>query len=426
MVGPVQWHGPTFSPRSAPGTSLSRTLGVNHMRVLAITQIWPNRLEPLRTPFNVQQFTCLASRCDLSVLAAVAHVPGLRFVPKPYRPDRTARLGDLPARDTFMEATSTRTTMRQLDVPKIGVPLAVPLYLASLAPYRALIREADVLLGTWAYPDGCAAILAARALGKPCVVKVHGSDLNVVAKIPSARAIMKQLLPLAGAMVSVSAALSEELEALGVARSNIHLVANGVRCTASSRRAIRREARRALGVSASAPVVVFVGRLEPQKGVGELLEAIPRVRARHPAATFVLLGDGAWSERVKKEAAASGGALVAPGARPLPEIAQWLAACDVFTLPSWMEGTPNVVLEALASGRPVVASNVGGIPDVVPEGEAGYLVPARDSASLADALARALDRSARGAWNPEGAAARSGRSRGTRARACCSTCCQGG
>ncbi len=93
-------------------------------------------------------------------------------------------------------------------------------------------------------------------------------------------------------------------------------------------------------------------------------------------------------------AAPGGGAgrILAPGGRPLREVAEWLAAADVLALPSWAEGTPNVVLEALASGRPVVASAVGGIPDVVRHGIDGLLVPPRDPAALAAALWDALAR----------------------------------
>jgi teichuronic acid biosynthesis glycosyltransferase TuaC len=368
------------------------------MRVLAITQIWPNSVEPLSSSFNLQQFKCLAETCDLTVLAAVAYVPGAELLTRMRTPPRPALLHRLPAKE-IIGGIETHY-MRQLYVPKVGVPVAVPLYLASMAPHRKLLADADVILGTWAYPDGCAAILAARALHKPCAVKVHGSDLNVIAKRPSARAVLRRVLPRADAMVSVSAALSDELEALGVARSRIHLVANGVNTALFAPRD-KGEARRALGLSPSAAVVAFVGRLEPQKGVGELLLAIPRVRARIGDVVFVLIGEGEWTERVKKEAAASNGAIVAPGARPLKEVAQWLAACDVFTLPSWMEGTPNVVLEALASGRPVVATRVGGIPDVLPDPDGGELVPARDAASLADALGATIERVRRGELPPD-------------------------
>jgi glycosyltransferase involved in cell wall biosynthesis len=368
------------------------------MRVLVITQLWPNSVEPRSAPFNLQQMKCLARTCDVSVLAALAWVPGAAHLPARLRPPRARALAGLPARESI-DGVDTHY-MRQLYVPRVGVPVAVPLYLASLAPHRALLARADVILGTWAYPDGCAAILAARALGKPCAVKVHGSDLNQLAKRPSARAVLTRVLPRADAMVSVSQPLSAELEALGVARSKIHLVPNGVDTAVFAPRD-RREARRALGLSETAPVVVFVGRLEEPKGVGELLDAIPRVRARVPGVVFALVGSGSLAERAKALGESLPGAIALPGARPLKEVAQWVAACDVFTLPSWMEGTPNVVLEALASGRPVVATRVGGIPDVVPEPDAGELVPARDPAALADALVRALERAARGEWDAE-------------------------
>jgi glycosyltransferase involved in cell wall biosynthesis len=359
------------------------------MRVVAITQIWPNSVEPTRAPFNRQQFRCLAQHCDLQVLAALAHLPGAALLPGKFRPPRVRELAALPAVETI-DGIETHY-MRQVYVPRVGVPVAVPLYLASMAPHRELLAQADVFLGTWAYPDGCAAILAAKAMRKPCVVKVHGTDLNHVARIKSARAVLRRILPRVDAMISVSAPLSKELEALGVAPSKVHLVANGVDTSLFFPRD-KAEARRAFGIAQETPLVVFVGRLESAKGIGELLEAIPRVRERLPGARFALVGSGGWSEKLK----GLGDVVIAPGARPLAEVAKWLAASDVFTLPSWMEGTPNVVLEALASGRPAVATRVGGIPDVLPVPDAGELVPPKDPPALADALVRTLERVKRG------------------------------
>jgi glycosyltransferase involved in cell wall biosynthesis len=199
------------------------------------------------------------------------------------------------------------------------------------------------------------------------------------------------VLPYADALVSVSVGLSAELEGLGVAKEKIHLVANGVDKELFTPRS-KRDARALVGLPEDAPVVLFVGRLETTKGMAELLEAAEIVRAKMPSAVLVVLGDGEWGGRVAEVAAKSNGAVVAPGARPLAEVARWLAACDVLTLPSWMEGTPNVVLEAIASGRPVVATRVGGIPGVLREPEAGKLVPAKDAGALAEALVDVLRR----------------------------------
>jgi teichuronic acid biosynthesis glycosyltransferase TuaC len=285
--------------------------------------------------------------------------------------------------------------VRQLYVPRVGLAVAVPLYLASLLPHRDRLRAADVVLATWAYPDGCAAVLAARAAGKPCVVKVHGSDVNVVLQTRAARAVAARVLPLADAVIAVSRPLAEEIVALGVPRARVHLVRNGVDAALFHPRD-RRAARRELGVADDARLVLFVGRLEPQKGVLELVDAFERVRSRVPRATLALVGGGVAVDEVRARVARwEPGAALLLGPRPPAEVATWMGACDVMTLPSWAEGTPNVVLEALASGRPVVATSVGGIPDVLrgKRGDGcGIVVPPRDARALAHALEAALER----------------------------------
>ncbi len=361
------------------------------MRVVAITQIWPNSLEPLAAAFNVQQFVELAKLCDLEVISAVASFPFARLTGQPPRP---AKLAALPAHERV--AGIPTTYLRQLYVPKVGVPIAVPLYLASALPHRARLAKADVIFGTWAYPDAAAAVLLARMLGKPSVVKVHGSDLNVIAKRPSARAVLSRVLPLADALVSVSDPLSSELASLGVARSRIHLVGNGVD-DAVFRVQNKTEARRELGIGEDRKVVFFVGRLEPAKGIDELMTAWDTVARELPSATLVLAGDGVSRAKVDTWAARHGDAVRVLGGKPLATIARWHGASDLFTLPSWREGTPNAVLEALASGRPVVATRVGGIPDVLRDPEAGALVPAKDPAALASAIVAALGKS----WDEE-------------------------
>jgi glycosyltransferase involved in cell wall biosynthesis len=155
----------------------------------------------------------------------------------------------------------------------------------------------------------------------------------------------------------------------------------------------RQASRAALGVPDDARVVLFVGRLEPQKGIHELLDAFEQVRARVRRATLALVGDGVSTGDVRARTARwEAGAVRILGSLPPGEVAAWMGACDIMTLPSWAEGTPNVVLEALASGRPVVATRVGGIPDVLADERAGILVPPRDAGALATALRQALAR----------------------------------
>lgn len=362
------------------------------MRVLAITPIFPNRLEPLYGPYNRQQFKALVRRgVEMRVLCAVPYVPGARIARVPKRAAQLSALG----KGDVIDGLETRY-LRRLYLPAVGVPVAVPLYLASLLPHRDLVKWADVVLATWAYPDGAAVVLFAQAHGKRCAVKVHGSDINVIAKKPAARAVLERVLPRADAMITVSRAMGDEIARMGVSKDKIHFVPNGIDHALFTGHD-RAKARRELGLDAPGPVILFVGRIEPQKGIGELFDAFERVHAARPDATLALVGDGVWRRRAEEARGRFGGRLVVAGARPFAEIPKWMAACDVVTLPSHAEGTPNVLLEGLATGRPAVATRVGGIPDVLADPRSGIVVPPKDAGALAEGLLAALGRQ----WNEE-------------------------
>ena len=303
---------------------------------------------------------------------------------------------------------------RTLFLPRVGHAAWGPLYAASLAREVARWRGAvDVVLGSWAYPDGFAAIVLARALGVPVVVKLHGSDVNVIAKLPGPRRWMAWALPRANRVVAVSRALGDEVAALGVPRERIALVMNGVD-GALFRPGDRAAARAALGLPPDGALLVYVGNLKESKGVLDLARAFEDVAARHATARLAIVGGGEARATLDAVAARLGGRMLVAGPRPLAEVPTWMAACDALVLPSWAEGTPNVVLEALACGRRVVATRVGGIPDLVTGPALGELVEARDVAGLAAALVRAADDAydpgevarlgARGGWDASAAA----------------------
>lgn len=348
------------------------------MRVLIITKIYPNAREPLSSPFNRQQFAALARRCEVEVLATIPWFPGRR------------RLADVPRHEVIDGLPVGHP--RFLYVPRLPA-LTGPLYAASLLP--AVLRRRgrfDVVLGSWAYPDGCAAIALARALGVPAVVKLHGSDMNVVATLRGPRAHLRFALPRAARVVAVSRALADAAAALGVARDRIDVVQNGVDATLFHLRP-RAAARAALGHGGDDRTwLLYVGRLEHSKGIGDLLAAFETLAPTRPRLALALVGDGGARAECDALAARLGSdRVIVAGARPLAEVPAWMAACDVLTLPSWNEGTPNVILEALACGRRVVATRVGGIPDLIDRPALGELVAAKDPLALAGALGRAAD-----------------------------------
>ena len=378
------------------------------LRVLAITKIFPNAAEPLSAPFNRQQFAALATRCQLDVMGTIPWFPGAGLLGKWSSAGKLARV---PRHETI-EGISVHHP-RTLFVPRLAHATWGPLYAASIAPALLPYRNrVDVVLGSWAYPDGFAAVIAARLLGVPCVVKLHGSDINLIAKLPGPRRMLTWALPRATRVVAVSRALADEVMELGVARDRISIVMNGVDAELFHPR--DRAAARAELELPPGPLALYVGNLKAEKGVLDLAAAWSQVARALPEATLAIVGGGPAAQALAAAVAAHGERVRLIGPQPLPRIPTWMAACDALVLPSHAEGTPNVVLEALASGRRVVATAVGGIPDLITRPELGELVPPGDPDALAKAMVRSLCTSydpvsvaalgARGGWDASAAA----------------------
>jgi glycosyltransferase involved in cell wall biosynthesis len=379
------------------------------VRVLAITKIFPNAAEPLAAPFNRQQFAALAKRCQLEVMATLPWYPGAGLMAKW---SSAGKLATVPQRDRIagIDVTHPRT----LFLPRIAHSTWGPLYAASIAPQLVRYRgNVDVVLGSWVYPDGFAAVIAGMLLGVPSVIKLHGSDINVIAKMAGPRMLTRWALPRARRVVAVSRALADEAVALGALRERVAIVMNGVDETLFHPRD-RAAARAELGIPSGGLVALYVGNLKEVKGVLDLAAAWTHVANRLPDATLFVVGDGPLQAQVAAGLAPFGERARMFPAVPLERVPVWMAACDVLVLPSHAEGTPNVVLEALACGRRVVATAVGGVPDVLAKPELGTLAPPNDPAALGAALAAALSApydpsvvaalGARGGWDASAAA----------------------
>jgi glycosyltransferase involved in cell wall biosynthesis len=351
------------------------------MRVLCVTKIFPNGLEPGSAPFNRLQFGALARHCELELLATIPWFPGASLF---RRWSSTGRLAAVPEVETIDGLTVRHPRFAYL--PKWGHSLGGHLYAASLASTALRQRgRVDVVLGSWAYPDGYAAVTLAELLGVPAVIKVHGSDLNVLAQRKSLRRRLEWALPRAARVVAVSRPLADAAAELGVSRDRIDIVPNGIDRAVFHPRD-RAEARHVLGLAQDGPIVLYVGHVTEAKGALDLVRAFAAAGAALRGTRLVIVGDGAGMEACTALCQELGVDACLVGAEPHERVPLWLAACDVLALPSWNEGTPNVVLEALACGRRVVATSVGGIPDVVTNESQGVLVPPRDIAALARAL----------------------------------------
>jgi teichuronic acid biosynthesis glycosyltransferase TuaC len=258
----------------------------------------------------------------------------------------------------------------------------------------------DIVLAYWVYPDGYAARRAARRLGVPCIVGARGSDIHVRSGINAA--MTRRTLRGVDAMLTVSRAMRDKAIAdFGVDADCVHAIVNGIDTSVFHPRD-KGAMRAKLGVPADAKLIAYVGRYVEAKGMRELLAAFRSLAAQDPTLRLALVGDGVM--RAELAALVAGDGLgervtMTGGLDPV-QVAEWIGAADVVTLPSWSEGYPNVVVEGIACGRPVVATAVGGTGEIIEAGN-GIMVPPRDAAALERGLAEALARD----WDADAMAA---------------------
>lgn len=349
------------------------------MRILVVTSQFPIAGEPTRGRPILQTVRELQQLATVRVLSPVARYP------------RWAQ-----PRSYLYQAPAPAETSAGIDVEYVSYP-ALP---ALSRPFngwlcgRALQGQAmafapDVILAWWLYPDAYGALRVARKLGVPLVAGSRGSDIRVRDAI--SRRLTTPVVRQAARLLVVSADLGRlAVQDYAADSSRIRVIANG--CDAKTfHLRDRAEARAQCGITENAELVLYVGRLVAEKGLRVLVAAMQRLRESHPRAELVLVGDGPMREELNTLAADPAHRVRLIGAQAADQVAVWMAACNLLALPSYSEGHPNVLVEALACGRPVVSTPVGGVPEVVDESCAMLAAP-RDEAALAAALAATLER----------------------------------
>jgi glycosyltransferase involved in cell wall biosynthesis len=310
----------------------------------------------------------------------------------------------------------------QADVQLRSTAIAVaPAALVSgwrMAARVARSIDATIVHGHWVIPGGAMAAWAAGS--RPLVVSLHGSDVYVAERHWPARLAARRTLLRARAIVACSEDLRQRAIGLGADPARTETVPYGVdtaRFAPDS--SARARVRAAHGLGADDPVVFAVGRFVSKKGFEYLIEAINLLQARIPNIRLVLAGWGDLDAALRSLASRIGVAerITFVGMVPHDAVPAWLSASDVVAVPSIrddagnVDGLPNVVLEGLASGTPVVATTAGGIGSVVVDEATGLLVPERNAQALADAIGRLLSDSAlrtRLGWEARSAVERSG------------------
>ena len=365
------------------------------MKIAVVTQYFPSSAEPWQGRSAYQTLRVLASETDLRVFYPNASYPSLL---KP----RSRSYGKLDASYSTPDVKASYFDYPAL--PLLSRPFNGWMAARTLLPHVRRFAP-DLIFSCFLYPEGYAALKLGKALALPVVAMSIGSDINRIGD-PISYLHTRTVLREADFLVTVSGDLRLKAIAMGAPDEKTRAVVNGCDLSVFHVRD-RLEARRKLGIDPASQVVLYIGRMDVKKGLRELVEAAAALRPERANLHVYLIGEGPDRPLIQSAIQANNAAgyiHALPGCA-FDEVAVWMAAADLVTLPSYMEGCPNVVLEALACGRPVVASNVGGIPEILSD-ECGRLVPPRDSGALAHALASVLDRT----WDAKAISAHGSRS----------------
>lgn len=363
------------------GRSVARACPVH---VLTLTSLFPSVSRPRHGIFVETRLNRVVATGRVTA-EVIAPVPWFPFTAPSF--GRYAEFASTPAADVRNGLTISYP--RYWTLPKAGLRWqAASMARAVLRHLRRTptIRLPDLIDGQYLYPDGVASALVAESVGRPYVLTARGTDVNVLARDRRVQPAIMRAIAEAAITITVSAALRESLVALGCDAERIVCLRNGVDLDLFSPRD-RPLARRSLGV-ATKYVVAAVGNLVPEKRHALAIEALASV----PDTTLIIVGDGPERSRLECRATALGledRVFLLPSRRQ-QELVDVYSAADLMVLPSSREGWPNVILEAMACGTPVVASDVGGVREMMTVPEAGLKVSGDNPADFAAAIVQLL------------------------------------
>lgn len=363
------------TPARASGGSTTR------LRVLVFTTVFPSAAQPLHGSFVLERIRHLAELAEVRVVAPITWYRALRRPP------------EAPPMPPLRQVEYPRFWY----IPKILLALrGISLAASAFFAIRRLRRQFDFDLidAHFVYPDGFAAILLGYWFRRPVCLTLRGVIIPL-SRRPIGRWLSDWTIRRARRVIAVSENLANRAREGGVPADRVVTIANAVD-TSRFRPIDAAAARRRLDVPEDENLLVSVGHISPRKGFQRVLRALPRVLRDAPNTRLAIVGgkgaeeDNSAELHALVERLGLSDRVAFVGARPLDEVALWMAASDVFVLASDFEGCPNVILEALACGRPVVAAKVGDIERMVPPFAGVLFDDPEDDTALAECLLAAI------------------------------------
>ncbi len=352
------------------------------LRLLTFTTLFPNAENPNHGVFVENRLRHLVESSEVTATV---------LAPVPYFPSASRRFGAW-SRHARVAAVETRHGLvvhhpRYLTIPKVGMTLA-PMLLArsaraALARLLAAGERFDAIDAHYLYPDGVAAMALGRAFDLPVVITGRGSDVTQIPGHHVPRWAIRRTIAAADGLVAVSAALKEAMIRLGAAANRVTVLRNGVDVDLF-RPTERERVRDELGLTG--PTLISVGHLIERKRHHLTIAAMPML----PGFKLLIVGEGPQRERLATLIAqlGLGDRVRLMGPQPHGDLPRLYGAADAMVLASSREGWANVLLESMACGTPVAATNIWGNPEVVRSAEAGVIIDDATPQGVAEGVAR--------------------------------------
>lgn len=368
--------------------------------VLVLSYLFPNRAQSDYGVFVLNRLKAVAELCNVRVIAPVQWYPLIDRVRSSLRGTR------IPIREVIggLDVYHPRFPV----IPRFLKWIDAISYLwAAVEITRTLLRREvfafDIVDVHWTYPDVVAGYFLARNRGTKWVVTVRGHEALYQEERSIRRWLVAQFLRRADFVVTLSAELQDKVIALGVQPAKTQVVLNGVDL-AHFHRMDRDMCREQLGLTREKRIIVSVGRVTEGKGHQELVRMMRAVGTAEEVELFIIGGvnpEGDFTRTLTDLIAELGlNNVHIVDKVDHKQLPKWYCAADLFCLATKREGCPNVVLEALACGTPVVVTDVGAVREIVADGKNGYVIDLAHLSSLADVVRKALDK----AWSRNGIA----------------------
>jgi glycosyltransferase involved in cell wall biosynthesis len=363
----------------------------NMKRLLVISSRYPHKYDSFKSIFIYSQIEEL--RKDLEKVMIIATTP---YTPKFYKKWKEAkRKADSLAENYYYDNVEVYFTKN------IVAPINSLKKLRGFQGLRTSLKilkktkfKPELIHAHFTWPSGYVAMKLKEELGIPYLITSHGYDAY---ELPFRNKfyfnIVKEVLDNANQIITVSNNNQNVMvKKLNVPPEKITVIPNGYD-PKSFRPLDKNIMRKKLSLPFDKKIVLSVGNLAPIKGQIHFVKAAKEIINKRKDTLFILIGDGPERENLNKEIKKLNlkDNFILPGAKPYNEIPSWINACDIFVIPSLNEAGPAVLLEALACGKPVIGTEVGIIPEIIPKDNLGLVVPTADANALADGILKMLD-----------------------------------